>query len=403
MITFDTYRQAFNNPNNLSEIRRTQADEIMNLTFTNDVGYKRVYVLTLDGWQWLDAKYSKHSSTTITGDAVDYYLQLRPHVKIPLGTYVFVPDDDSPNIGFAEESPENPFIDSGFNINKLWLVVNRTDDNQFVRYLILKCNWNFKWVAHIKQTNAILNCYGCARYANSYSSGIYTDSIMTQLDQIIAAWLPDTNFVFKDKCDEFGLADTRYINRNMRFMVSNNDIVPNVFMVSKIIDTAPQGVLKLTFEQVELDPKRDNIELQVCDYYNNSGDIQIEIPDDAPVVPSKTSTIKWMVVNEDGELVEATLDSQKILNIGKISYFTAEFSDPNVDGQWIIKLVDDDNIITEAERNSLEKLMVITKFDDTTISLKPGKSNKLKGQKFELSVSDSSGEYKSKIDVEVSV
>ena len=166
-ITLETYKEMLGKPSTLSYIRRQNADDLMNLTFTNDVGYKRVYVLTVnDGWQWMDAKYSKHSTISMSKDAVDYYLQLRPHVKVPVGTYVFVPNDDSPEIGFSEESPAHPFKDAGFNLDKLWIVVGQTDDNQFVRYMILKCNWLFQWI----KNHEIMSCYGCIRNANSYTS-----------------------------------------------------------------------------------------------------------------------------------------------------------------------------------------------------------------------------------------
>ena len=64
--------------NTLGQIKRTQSDVLMNSTFTTDPSYKRIYILTKDGWKWEDAKYQTHSAPSILKDPVDYYLQFRP-------------------------------------------------------------------------------------------------------------------------------------------------------------------------------------------------------------------------------------------------------------------------------------------------------------------------------------
>lgn len=172
MITASMYEVMLKNKGaTLHKARRNHADMIMNATFAGDIGYKKVYILDKEnGWHYEEAKYSKHATPSILKDAVDNYLQFRPKVHYPVGTYVFIPDDTSFDIGFEEEEPINPFKDSNFDINKLWLIVGRDDANDFVRYNILKCNWDFKWVARINGENKILNVIGSCRNANSYTS-----------------------------------------------------------------------------------------------------------------------------------------------------------------------------------------------------------------------------------------
>ena len=46
--------------NNLAQVKRNQSDVILNNTFTLDPTYKKVYILTKDGWKWEDAKYQFH-------------------------------------------------------------------------------------------------------------------------------------------------------------------------------------------------------------------------------------------------------------------------------------------------------------------------------------------------------
>ena len=169
IITLEDYKNALlNKGKNLSEVRKTQADMIMNVTFTGDIGYKKVYILDKEkGWNYVDAKYGKHASYSILKDAVDSYLQFRPHVHYPVGTYVFIPDDDSPDIGFHDYQPDDPFQDPNFNVNKLWMIVGRDDATQFIRYNIIRCNWNFRWVYKVHGEMKILHVWGSVRNANS--------------------------------------------------------------------------------------------------------------------------------------------------------------------------------------------------------------------------------------------
>lgn len=176
MVTMDMYKGYLNNKGkNLSEVRKNDSAMVMNATFTGDVGYKRVYILDPDqGWIWTDAKYSEHSKQSIAKDDVDYYLQFRPYEHHSVGTYVFIPNDTSPNIGFAEESPINPFKDANFEDifenGKLWMLVDRNNATEFVRYMIISCNWLFKWIVKYKGKNQIMSCYGITRTQSSYTS-----------------------------------------------------------------------------------------------------------------------------------------------------------------------------------------------------------------------------------------
>jgi hypothetical protein len=166
MIDFGTYSSYLKSKGrNLSEVRKNQSDKLMNATFLGDVGYKRVYILDPQkGWKYTDAHYSKHSAASIVKDEVDSYLQFRPKEHYPIGTYVFIPDDTDFDLDINEEHPFEG------DTKNLWLIVGRNDAKQFVRYLVLRCNWNLKWVVGYGDQKRILNCWCIARNANSYTS-----------------------------------------------------------------------------------------------------------------------------------------------------------------------------------------------------------------------------------------
>lgn len=167
MDLFSYKKNLQNRGNDLSQVRRNQSDEIINATFESDPAYKRVYILTRDGWKFEDAKYQLHSTPSILKDAVDYYLQFRPKVRYPIGSYVFVPDDRELELNFTDKELDNPFSLPDDEITQhCWFIVGRDDSLAYVRHNILKCNWNFKWIYNGK----INTCWGANRSANSYTS-----------------------------------------------------------------------------------------------------------------------------------------------------------------------------------------------------------------------------------------
>ena len=152
--------------NNLAQVKRNQSDVILNNTFTLDPTYKKVYILTKDGWKWEDAKYQFHTAPSISKDAVDYYLQFRPKVHYPVGSYVIVPDDTSSDINLTSGEIESPFTQPIENRSQWWLIVGRDEANAYVRYMILKCDWDFRWIYKGK----LMSCWACSKSANSYTS-----------------------------------------------------------------------------------------------------------------------------------------------------------------------------------------------------------------------------------------
>lgn len=383
----------------MGQIRKNQSDVLINSTFTSDPSYKKVYVLTKDGWKWEDVKYQTHSAPSIVKDPVDYYLQFRPKTHYPIGSYIIVPDDTSPDINLTKEELANPFLQPTKNRTQWWIIVGRDDSNAFVRYMILKCDWEFRWIYDGK----LMTCWACSRNANSYTSGRWTDQYSSSLDDLTQAFLPDTHYTYGDNLEALGMCDTRTVMHGQRFFLSNNDLDPKIYEVTKIKDINPQGVIKLSIKQDELREKRDNIELRICDYYTDEGDITIdkpvlEVPDN-----TKSSIITWMTVNDNGEL-EENIDQNVILQIGQTYYFSAKFYDNTdevkVDGQWRIKLVNTDGF-SEEDISYYEGLMKITKFDASTLALKPAKASSIKGMEFVLTVEDIDGQYESSIDVKV--
>lgn len=212
----------------MGEVLKKQSDIIMDKTFKNDIAYRVCYI---DG-KPVDAKYIVYTYYSISKDAVDYHLQFRPGVHYPIGTYVDVPDDT--------------------NTYNRWLIVGRSDEPQFVKYNILKCNWTFKWI----KNDVIYEQLGVLRKRNSYNSGLWTDYYSTSPENQDQFILP-TNPI------------TQTLSYNMRLLISDNQIEPIAWEISKIEDTMPVGITYFTIKQDLYNPNIDNKELMIADYYKS--------------------------------------------------------------------------------------------------------------------------------------
>ena len=398
MITLNSYKKALSS-HGVTEgnIRKNKTDFIVNNSFTRDPNYKKVYILTKDGWKFEDAKYQFHVAQSIAKDAIDYYLQFRPSVHYPIGSYVIVPDDTSPDINLSDSELRNPFDQPVENRTQWWIIVGRDHANAYVRYNILQCNWNFQWI----WDNHVQSCFGCARNANSYTSGRWNDNISSSLDDLNGAWIPDTYYVYGDKCKELGISDTRTIMHEQRFMLTNNILDPKVYQVTKVLELFPQGIIKLSLKQDEVNLHRDNIDLRICDYYTNTGDLNhthesYDIPDNDLI-----GVVSQMIINQDNELVKSDTLST-LLSRGVSTYYNVEFSMPDIIPNWELSLVDENGEFTEEDHKYYCGLIKVSQYNDNTVCIKPGKAKSLVGKKFILSIVDHSGFYHSSIELEVS-
>lgn len=383
--------------NNLAQARRIQSDKNINATFTSDPAYKRVYILTKNGWKFEDAKYQFHSTPSISKDPVDYYLQFRPKVHYPIGSYVFIPDDTNFEINLTEAELKEPFSLPEEKITQLWFLVGRDESLAYVRYNALKCNWNFKWL----YKGQIYSCWGANRSAHSYTSGIWSDEYSSSLDNLTSAWLPDTFYVYGDKLKELGLYDNRTIMHKQRFMLSNNVLDPKVYQVTKIVDLSPSGVIKLSIKQDELNLTCDNLKLQICDYYSSEGDSNLKVPEEFNTSKYNTSEIYKGIMDENNELILDPFNSLIRIPIGKTFYFLSKFSDDTIKGKWFVSLEDEEHIYSEKDKKYYEGLLSLTDFNDNILAIKPGKAKSLIGKRFKLCACDDYGDYHSSIILEV--
>ena len=249
---------------------KRQSDMIMDATFHRDIAYRTCYLQDkgtifpeqniygylkaksvyegktqydpsrLKGFQKIEAKYLVKSYYSIQSDTVDYYLQFRPNVhgsnlNIRVGAYVFIPDD--------------------LGVYNLWLIVARDDRPQFPQFYVLKCDFLAKW--HISEEDRVhydgahvdtgtYFAWSVARIQSSYNSGVWTDYASTSVENQKKLWFP-TNI------------DTQTITYNEHITISNNPLRRTSWEVTKVIDTEPMGLTKITLAQQLEYGERDDL------------------------------------------------------------------------------------------------------------------------------------------------
>jgi hypothetical protein len=192
------------------------ADMIIDKTFTRDPAYRVVYVTHAPSDMYdvkYDAKFFINTRRSMSGDSEDYALQLRPHVRIPIGSYVDIPDD-------AGELQR-------------WLVILKDDQPQFPIYYVLKCNWWLKW----KIGDKVFKCQCVQRTQSSYNSGLWFDFHFNTPENQTIMLAPTTPYV-------------QTLSYGRRVLINDvGRVVPLAWQVSKMMDTIPVGLTRLTFAQ----------------------------------------------------------------------------------------------------------------------------------------------------------
>ena len=304
---FDAYRSRMAHRGaNMSEMLRMQSNMVIEQTWDRDPNYRRVYVVRVTNGlpevtskhELIDVKFNVENYQTIASDEPAYLLQFRHGAEkrnpdIAVGSYVYMEDEDGKW--------------------KWWLLCSLDERPQFRQYHILECNWVLRWIID----NQIHSCLVVQRYQNSYSSGLRSGSVLTDVDDVTAIWMP-TNI------------NTQTIGYNQRFLISDVGRDPALcYQVSKISDTSPIGLTKISLAQTVFNEKTDNAELMVADYWGSAVepvevDVEAKIKGTAEISYSGTKpTIKvggstkvftpvfseegvfvdkWFVSNEDGDI-----------------------------------------------------------------------------------------------------
>lgn len=310
MPSLQTARRVANAKNNgaktIGQIYKEQSDFLMEETFWNDPQSKVCYIydyfhddqpdknvgMTYENTTKtkIDAKFIVKTYQSIDKDQVEYYIQFRPSQKVWFEEsdelYYFETDyrrkygvQDFP-IGMMIDIPD----DTG--IYHKWLICSKEPANQFVKYLVLPCNYFLHWVENDGQNRYKRSMWVVLRNQNSYTIGTYTDRYFTRPDNQQKLWVSlnsiTENFWYNDE-----------ENKTMRLVVSAPTKNVLIWSVTKIENAQPIGIQKLTLYQTQWNEHTDNWAddgygnyVPYANYYDSN--IEPTDPDTPSPTPSNT-------------------------------------------------------------------------------------------------------------------
>lgn len=251
MPSFSNYKKIISN-NTVGRIHKNESDLVYEMTWDNDiqstVGYLYDYYHDDEKLKYynlnptvskskfpVDIKFIVSAHHSEAKDQVGYYIQFKPsfrwkdHYEInyystvfekkynsefPLGMYIDIPDEKG--------------------IYRKWIVVDNGDwlVNQFPTWYILPVDHIFQWIFE----DVRYQMCGVIRSQNSYNSGEWGDYKLTTVENQKKCILPMND-----------ISSTIFYNQ--RIIISAPRKEPVAWHCSKVEQTTPKGLSKLTFVQ----------------------------------------------------------------------------------------------------------------------------------------------------------
>lgn len=264
--------QAVGMSGTVGENLKNISDDLMDLTWDNDIQSKKCYIydyfhddqkelsygMTYENTTKtpIDAKFIVSQYGSISQDQVEYHLQFRPRQKLTFeendDLYYFETDYHRK---FKVQFPIGLYVDlpNDMGVYEKWMIVQKNIGNQFIKYSILPCNYHLEWIERDGHRKIKRKMWAVLRLQSSYNSGLWTDTYMTKQENQDKIWLPLNRITEK-------IWYSTDQNKNMRVLVSAYTDRPVAWKISKVENTQPIGIQKLVIYQDYFDQNKDYIE-----------------------------------------------------------------------------------------------------------------------------------------------
>ncbi len=356
MPSLSTARRIASMKNNgaktIGQIHKENSDWSMEATWDNDIQSKICYIYDYfhDDKPWLaedithenttktkiDAKFIVTKYSSIDKDQVEYHIQFKPSqsvrfnkcdelyyfetdyktrysVHFPIGLYIDIPDEK--------------------NVYRKWLIVAKEEGNQFLKYSVLPCDYYLHWI-EVDGTRRIKRKMWCvSRAMNSYTSGRWIDRYMLGLDDIQKIWIPINSIT-----EQLSYVEE---NKNKRIVLSALIKKPHVWQISKVENTKPIGLIKITLDQDAWDEHTDYVNLETGEMYADYYSSEI-IPTD-PTEPTLTPSSNYGTITASTPTIKVG-GSYKTLTMTVCDESGADITEfySDVIFNWTCSIGDDD-------------------------------------------------------------
>ena len=204
----------------------------------------------------IDAKFIVKSYQSIDKDQVDYYIQFKPSqpVEFTKNDQLYYYEQDFRR-KYGAEFPTGLYCDipDEKGVYRKWMIILSEPANQFTKYLVLPINYNFMWIERNGKERIKRRMWAVLRSQNSYNSGLWTDLRFTtqeNQDKVLFPLNPIT--------DKIWYTDDQ--SKTMRVLVSAFTDHPIAWKISKVENSQPLGIQRLTLYQTFFEQNHDYIE-----------------------------------------------------------------------------------------------------------------------------------------------
>lgn len=322
MPSFEDMQKSYMNVGTHGQQLKAMADMVMQQAFDTDIGTKQCYIYDYyhddqfdEGLYGYNPALSKtkmpvklkfivKAYKSAAKDDPEYHIQFEPDVwnSMSCKPQWFVDEYQKVGIDF----PVGLYVDipNDRGIYQKWFVFYLEEANQFVKCGVMKCNYLFMWIKNDGIHRYKRKMWGVDRSQNSYTSGKWKGDKVTILDNQDKFWLPWNPISSEIKHDQ-------------RLFLSIIQDEPYVYMISKVNNTSPKGVIEFTVVQdefnkdadyVDNDPKSPKYGEMYADYYSST------------ITPVPEEHLTDIVVNTDILSIEAKTYSVRINGGSKVVY-----------------------------------------------------------------------------------
>ena len=389
MPSLQTARRVANAKNNgaktIGQIYKEQSDWAMEQTFENDIATKTCYIYDYfhddfftdehgitrslaEGMTYentnktkIDAKFIIKSYQSMDKDQVEYYLMFRPSqpVRFNEGDDLYYYETDFRK-RYGATFPIGLFVDvpDDRGIYHKWIVCRNEPANQFPKYLILPVNYELTWIEKSNDRRIKRRMWCCLRQQNSYTIGIYTDRYFTHTDNQDKILLPMNSITEK-------FWYTSEDSKNMRVVVSALTEHPTVWTVTKVENSMPFGIQKLTIYTAFWNEHTDYVNLETGEMYADYFDSEI-VPTDPDTKPTPSPVTNILATITSSASTIKVGCSYRTLNI-KLSNDSGEdvtdtFGDSKSNFEWHFEI--DNEEYKDIIRNDISFCQMKIKFPD---------------------------------------
>lgn len=261
-----------NNAKTIGQVYKEQSDFLMEETWFSDLQSKVCYIYDYfhddqpdkkDHMTYerttktrIDAKFIVKSYQSIDKDQVDYYIQFKPSqpVEFTKNDQLYYYEQDFRR-KYGAEFPTGLYCDipDEKGVYRKWMIILSEPANQFTKYLVLPINYNFMWIERNGKERIKRRMWAVLRSQNSYNSGLWTDLRFTTQENQDKILLPLNSIT-----DKIWYTDDQ--SKTMRVLVSAFTDHPIAWKISKVENSQPLGIQRLTLYQTFFEQNHDYIE-----------------------------------------------------------------------------------------------------------------------------------------------